>query len=206
MNIGAIYRRQWLRFKDVYANWFLANLIFFIISGLAGYIYVINNPEITQAALKFIADKMPQFQPGQSLFLIILERNSLASLTFIGLGLITGGALTLVSILVNGGMVGALLGVFGLKGTVSPVKLLLFGILPHGILEIPAIALAGGLGMRLGVKAIQRLTKGGFSFKQELVETIITYGAVILPVLVIAALVESVVTPVLIKSMLPGLK
>ncbi|MHB8170506.1 MAG: stage II sporulation protein M [Thermincolia bacterium] len=206
MTISALYRRQWLRFKEVYAKWFLANLIIFIFSGLTGYIYVFNNPEVAQTALKFIADKMPQFQPGQSLFLIILERNSLASLTFIGLGLVTGGALTLVSVLLNGGMVGALLGVFGIEGTISPVKLLFFGILPHGILEIPAIALAGGLGMRLGVKAIQRLSRGGFSFKEQLLETFITYLFVIIPLLVIAALIESTVTPAMIKWILPGFK
>jgi len=206
MNLGAIYRQQWFRFKVFYARWFAANLALFVLSGIVGYLYIITHPQAAEAALKFVMDKMPQFQPGQSLFLIILERNSLASLTFVILGLITGGALTLLSIVVNGGMVGALLGVLGIKGTVNPLKLLFFGIIPHGILEIPAIALAGGLGMRLGILAVQRVTGKGVSLKGELRDTLATFVFVIIPVLVAAALVESTVTPVLVKTMLPEMK
>ena len=76
----------------------------------------------------------------------------------------------------------------------------LLAILPHGILEIPAVVLGTSVGLMLGVQAMKRLfgkTPAGIG--GELRGAFKFFLFVIAPLLFVAALVESFVTPIIAR-------
>ncbi|AUV83810.1 hypothetical protein C2R22_20955 [Salinigranum rubrum] len=100
-----------------------------------------------------------------------------------------GGVPTLGTLLFNGALVGAVAGV------VDPVTFIAF-VGPHGIIELPAIAVAGGVGLRLGHVAwgVWRGTRAKSALADELGRTWrLVVG--LLVVFVVAGFVEAFVTP-----------
>ncbi len=94
-----------------------------------------------------------------------------------------------VSAAFNGAVVGALAGAFELRALVALVA-------PHGVIEIPVLAVTWGLGLHLagvGWRAVRGETDAG-SVADRLHETAhVLGGAAVL--LVVAALVEAFLTP-----------
>jgi stage II sporulation protein M len=78
--------------------------------------------------------------------------------------------------------------------------IILKGILPHGILELPALFLACGFGIRLGFTALKGIFGSAFGKKEAwgaFVRTIyiaIPAALLIAVMLVVAALIESTIT------------
>ncbi|HIH69968.1 stage II sporulation protein M [Methermicoccus shengliensis] len=68
------------------------------------------------------------------------------------------------------------------------------GILPHGIIEIPMILFATSMGTRLGWLTIKWIMGRGKSPKDELLRSIETFLYLIAPMLLLAALVEVIIT------------
>ena len=122
----------------------------------------------------------------------------------IDLGCVLGGLLlsipTLVMAFINGANIGAIF-------AYSPWIVILFGIIPHGIFEIPSsvVSLAGGFMVTL---LELRILKGIFtsktSVKEEyersipLIKDIIISVMIIFVLLFIAAFIETFITPVLL--------
>jgi len=73
----------------------------------------------------------------------------------------------------------------------------LAGILPHGVFEIPALILSGALGLRLGYAFVRFLRRRG-DLRGEFLMSLRTYFIVILPLLIIAAFIETFITTSLI--------
>jgi uncharacterized membrane protein SpoIIM required for sporulation len=105
---------------------------------------------------------------------------------------ITGGLGTLYMLLFNG----LLLGVIGMACHLSGMSLQLWSfVAPHGVLELPAIFLAGGAGLRIGAGLLfpgylprrESLARGGTDAVQLLLGSI--------PILVIAGVIEAFVSP-----------
>lgn len=87
--------------------------------------------------------------------------------------------------------------VFGVYGRLeaAPVELVAF-VLPHGLLEVPAIVLAGGLGLSLGATAWRRVR--GRASRRELADAVDRGFRVLVGlgvVLCVAGLVEGFVSP-----------
>ena len=128
-------------------------------------------------------------------FVMLAANNWLVSATaaFGGLAL---GVPTGVDMLLNGGLIGALYGV-----TDSTAFLAL--VAPHGIIELPAIFVAGGLGFHIAAVVLGVLT-GGASVA-SLVETLRLAYRVLLGlavVLVVAAFIEAFLTPAIAAAIL----
>ncbi len=116
-------------------------------------------------------------------------------------GLVSFSVLGMLVYLVNLSTVGAVLGVFQLLGY-SPLTLTLNGLLPHGIFEVPALILASAAMLRIGVVLVT--PQMGRSLGEVMLElladwTKVTVGLVV-PLLLIAAVVETYITPVLLAS------
>jgi stage II sporulation protein M len=75
------------------------------------------------------------------------------------------------------------------------MEFLLAGVVPHGIFEIPAIILAGALAVTITLGVYQKLDNRQFPLKSVILDAFKTFLFVCLPLLLIAALVESFVTP-----------
>ena len=75
---------------------------------------------------------------------------------------------------------------------------LLTAIVPHGIFEIPAVVLSASLSFYVSVGIIKKLMDSEFSLRTCLINSLKTFLLVVLPLLVIAAVVEAFITPAII--------
>jgi len=86
----------------------------------------------------------------------------------------------------------------------NPRHDIFFGILPHGIFEIPALILSSAAVLYIGIALVTPRSQR--TLGEVLIETIADWTKIgiglVLPLLTIAAVVETWVTPVLLMSML----
>lgn len=133
---------------------------------------------------------------GQSLFIKILSNNALVW----GL-LVVGGILfaipTILNILFNGLLFGITLSI-GFE--VGPIPLALL-ILPHGIVEIPALLIATTAGLKIPWEFTRyiRGKKSHILFRQDVKDTLFL-GLVSAICILIAAVIESTITIWLVES------
>ncbi|MCJ8015038.1 stage II sporulation protein M [Paenibacillus sp. KQZ6P-2] len=140
--------------------------------------------------------------PKWSFFVFIFFNNSIKAVTMIFLGLLIG-VLPILFLLVNGMAVGFLVHNSMEQGN-SLFDLVVKGLLPHGIIEIPAIIIACAFGLQMGLLVLSSL---GGSGKAELKRTwremfrkALTASAWIVIMLFVAAIIESTVTYTLMKG------
>lgn len=116
-------------------------------------------------------------------------------------GLVSFSVLGTLVYIINLGAVGVLLGVFQLLGY-SPVTLTVTGLLPHGIFEIPALVLASAAMLRIGVGLVT--PQLGRSLGEVVLELLADWTKIaiglVLPLLLVAAVVETYITPLLLAS------
>lgn len=143
-------------------------------------------------------DALLQFAPEQSsipnqLTVEFILWNNLIGVAVTLTGALTFGMLSIISLFVNGLIVGGLLGIT--VGYTSPVLLAAL-LLPHGIFELPALWLAGAIGLRIAHRLVRYLwgTDDEILTHLEMVEVIILIIITVL-LLVIAAWIEVTHTP-----------
>lgn len=114
------------------------------------------------------------------------------------MGLLPFVFIPLVTVTANGAVSGAVFAIIGSQGSVSIGKMLLLGILPHGIFELPAYTLGAALGVYLCItlnRAITGKNRQGVRAGQIFLELLRSYVLVIIPMLLAAAAIEAFVTP-----------
>ncbi|WP_458187636.1 stage II sporulation protein M [Haladaptatus sp. NG-WS-4] len=121
-------------------------------------------------------------------FVTLTANNWLVAISaaYAGLGF---GVPTVVTLLFNGAVVG------GVVGLLPDTTLTFALIVPHGIIEIPALAVAGALGLHLGGSAWSYV-RGGASAADLAAELVRAYYILLglFPVFVVAAFVEAFLT------------
>jgi stage II sporulation protein M len=133
--------------------------------------------------------------PPIFIMLGIFLNNAFVSLLFLVLGLVFG-VLPLLFIAFNGYVVGVI------SHMVAQERGLLFiflALLPHGILELPMVFLAAGIGLRLGHQAFSALIGRPTEIKKEFKEGLRFYFHWILPLLFLAAVIETFITPLILS-------
>lgn len=103
--------------------------------------------------------------------------------------------------LVNAGSLSVVFAMIKITGAASVGKMIIFGILPHGVFELTALFLGISLGFYIckTLCIIVCKSNSGIHFKEELINVLRTYLLIIVPLLIIAALIESYLTPLLIN-------
>jgi stage II sporulation protein M len=96
----------------------------------------------------------------------------------------------------NANIIGIVIAVFRTREGFVRVAM---SLLPHGIFEIPAILIASGYGLWLGVKFYRRL-RYGEPFLEAFWFSLRKYFTVVLPLLLIAAFIEAYITTILMKA------
>ena len=121
------------------------------------------------------------------LFLFILANNATKAFIILLLGIIFG-ILPVVSVFLNGYVLGIVcLWAVGKAGIASAMK----AVLPHGILEIPALILSTAYGLWLGVEYARRVGRRDWKGAMNQVRYAMTmYFKVTFPLFVVADLVE----------------
>jgi stage II sporulation protein M len=167
----------------------------FILSLIIGLLVSIKNPGLSENYLEMFKESFGWIKTLNPLviMLLIFLNNALKSL----LALVLGLGLGIIPVLFVAGN-GIILSM--LADTISRQQGTLFvmaAILPHGIIEVPAILISAGIGLRLGYVMYLSLKGTRTEIKQELRQGVRFYMRVILPLLFIAAMVETFVTPLI---------
>jgi stage II sporulation protein M len=129
------------------------------------------------------------------LFAVIFLNNVIKTLIALLLG-IALGLPPLVFICFNGYFIGLLVSAVG--PTSSPL-IILASIAPHGIIEIPVLLLSSAMGIAIGFESLRWLIKRESSVKSRLRWCLGIYLKWMLAALLIAALIEVFVTPLVVS-------
>lgn len=186
-------------FRHLWKHCLLAVLVF-AIAGIVGAALTYQNPDFK---VKLLGPQMVETIDRHEMWThsivgikplassAIMTNNMSVGFTTFALG-ITAGLGTLYMMAFNG----LLIGVIGMACFLSGMSLQLWSfVAPHGVLELPAIFIAGGAGFRIAQGLLfpgvlprrDSLTKAGLEAVQLILGTI--------PILIIAGLIEAFVSP-----------
>jgi stage II sporulation protein M len=173
-------------------------------SAVLGFMFAQQHPaEIEQLLqeLKNSLGSLLTFTPVKLAGAIFLN-NALKTMAMVLAGIILG-IFPVLALIGNGYILGVI-------GYVTYAKagwpLFFASILPHGIIELPSIIVGAALGMRLGVQVFQKVfQKKDISLWRECKRAFGFTMIVIVPLLLIAACIESFITPVIIALSASGM-
>ena len=157
--------------------------IIFFASAIIGFIF--HPPEVTNLILKYIEEILAKTEGMSPLNLILFIFFNNIKVGF--LGMMYGFALGIfpaLSIFVNGYVVG-----YVSSSAVSSSGLgSLLSLLPHGIFELPAIFISFGMGLKFGTFLFKEEKMK--SFQRFFMNSIRVFVFVVIPLLIIAAIIE----------------
>lgn len=170
----------------------LATIAVFVLGSVFGYFATQIVPDQADRVFEEFQNRLrPVFDLsplGQFLFIAINNTISLILVLVLG---ITFGIYSLLAIFSNGSLLG-IVGFFALQEV--PFWVFLLAILPHGIIEIPVLLVAGAIGLKIGHLTINRVFKKQTGLKEEYFKALKFFGRVLLPLLILAAFIEIFVT------------
>jgi uncharacterized membrane protein SpoIIM required for sporulation len=190
----------------------IPSIILTVVIGLTaivvGYIWVSrNSPKIIDQFSTGDLSTMLSYGMGVPVasigisFPAIWGHNLQAILVILLLGLFSFGVLGALVYLLNMGIIGGVLALIRAMGA-SPLKVGIYGILPHGLFEIPALVLASAAILYIGVALVTPRSQR--TLGEVLIEAIADWIKIglglVLPLLTIAAIIETWITPVLLFS------
>ncbi|MGI5992752.1 MAG: stage II sporulation protein M [Methanosarcina sp.] len=179
--------------------WPYAVIMAFVFFGalVIGYSSAASFPSMADALRESFSSRFESIMKMSPLFIMltIFLNNAFVSLLFLILGLALG-VLPLMFIAFNGYLVGV---IAYLAAQEKGLLFILLALLPHGILELPMVFLAAGIGLRLGHQVFSALIGKPTQIKREFKEGLIFYFHWILPLLLVAALIETFITPLILS-------
>jgi len=214
--IAIFYARQIVFIKRMKRFIWISGLLF-LLAVFAGIVFFMSNPELTSRWMsKFSADfvrRHPRQLTSWGTFLSIFTNNLRASFGICLAGLFPFFLLSTVGLSINAGALSMILAYVRIKHD-SVVLLFSTLILPHGIVELPTFIFVAGFSLYLSSQMTKRifvkkraLKTGpddlfGFGPQDDLPDHLDAIGdilevlvGVILPLLLVAALLETFVTP-----------
>jgi uncharacterized membrane protein SpoIIM required for sporulation len=226
LNLRWIARTFWLEFKGdatSLVSWFgrevlgtlrkqfpsiILTVVIGFIAVVVGYAWVSSNsPKLTNQFNPGDFSSMVSFGMGIPVasaginFTSIWGHNLQAIIVILILGVFSFGVLGALVYLLNMGIIGGVLALLQTLGA-SPWKVGLYGILPHGLFEIPALIFASAAILYIGVLLVTPRPQR--TLGEVLIEAIADWTKIalglVLPLLTIAAIIEAWVTPVLLLS------
>lgn len=189
------------------SNYILAATLIFLIGGVLGWIGTGALQEIMIQQISGIKEISEQLQQGDNVqwnfFTFIFWNNATKAVLVIFAGALAG-VIPIIFLLINGGVLGFLLHL-SWQQNVSMYDVVVKGLLPHGIIEIPAIIIACAFGLKFGVVIIKSLGQVNRSTRTRTINlrTFMrqtgTAAVWIVILLFIAAIIESTITYALVK-------
>ena len=169
----------------------------FIISMVIGVIASIRNPDFSMNYFESFKDSfswITELNPLAIMAVIFLNNAVKSLMAFVlGIGL---GVIPVVFVAGNGMILGMVADiVFREKGVVF----VLAALLPHGIIEIPMILLSAGMGLKLGQSMYLSLRGERTDLKNELKQGFGFFMKWVMPLLFLAAVIETFVTPLIVN-------
>lgn len=176
-------------------KWFMILLGIFMLSAFAGYYSSIIFRDLAEKSVENLFSEFSFVSNLEhyEIALFIFFNNALKSFVAMVLGLFFG-IVPILFILFNGFVVGVVAGYFSSEAGIFSILLLL---IPHGILEIPAVLLSCAYGVELGIGFYRTLKGKKLDLREEMYDKIKKFGRNVVPILAIAAVVETYVTPLI---------
>ncbi len=177
-------------------------IIFLVLTAAFGF-YFYKNEQMAQDVMSMYMPTVNSIvdEDGGISLLALLRSNIFATAICVGLGLIPFLFLPVWAVISNAMVIGALLGLSASAGVMSPLKAIVFGLLPHGVFELTGFFLSMAMGIYLckilSLKILRRAEDT--KILQVLNDIAKTFVLVVIPLLMVAALVECTITPHLMK-------
>lgn len=177
-----ILKRE-IKFLKESKHYIFVSIIIFLCFSVIGFIF----PVFKEQILEMIQELQGIFQ-GLNLWEtigLIFFNNAKASLIAIMTGVFFG-VFPLLIALTNGYIIGFVSNIVTYETSVFE----LWRLLPHGIFELPAVLISIGLGLKIGIEVLTKPTIKNLEY--NLNESLRTFVQIIIPLLVIAAIIEGV--------------
>lgn len=177
----------------------LLSLFLFALGMILGWISTEGLQQLLMSQLEGLRQISGQLRessnPQLGFFVFIFLNNSIKGVVIIFLGALFG-ILPALFLLINGAVIGYLIHLSAIQGQ-DLFALIVKGLLPHGIIEIPAIIIACAFGLQFGARVFSsmfrrsgRRDEGWSSFMRQT----LTASIWIVILLFIAAIIESTIT------------
>jgi len=175
--------REALSYIKESAKYIYTAAILFGLGTIIGFVFQ-DKLKFIDEILKQLLRKTLDLNPIEMIF-FILQNNLQSALISIILGVFLG-IFPIFSTLSNGIILG-----YVLKQTLEVASILIWWrLIPHGIFELPAIFISFGLGIKLGFSFFQKDPKK--TFKTRFYKSANTFLMIIIPLLIIAAIIEGI--------------
>jgi stage II sporulation protein M len=189
--LGFIFGRQ-TSYVQRLSPIFILCLFGFGFSMVAGYYF---GDTISMALLEEVMGGLPDLGDFDliQIFFFIIFNNVTKSFFWMILGVL-GGLPPMFFAVLNGFFIGHFSYNVALDYSLGFIAAAL---IPHGVIEIPTILLSSAMGMGLGYAFINRL-RGQGSLRAEFGKALLLYITKIIPLLILAAVLEVTLTPVVV--------
>lgn len=165
---------QYIKSSSVY----ILTALFLMASSVAiGFVFAENFSFLNETLKEIISRTL--YLNSYQLTAFILMNNAIAGFVSIVVGIILG-IIPIISSIGNGVILGYVLQKVGISES--------WRLLPHGIFELPAIIISFGLGIKLGFSVFNKNKIK--TFKERLRNALLAFTFIMIPLLVIAALIE----------------
>lgn len=185
------------------AKYTIWSAFIFLTGTLLGILSFTQSPETTENLLQNLFEGLGEdfFEMhGLSLVFFIFFNNVIKTFLAMLLGIFFA-LIPAFFIFINGYVLGLISPFFIQSHGLYPFWA---GILPHGVIEIPAVILGAATGLFLGIQAYysffgSKEKKFSINLKREIQKSFIFFVLVVLPLLFLAALIEGLLTPIFLE-------
>ncbi|HIH36416.1 MAG TPA: stage II sporulation protein M [Methanocellales archaeon] len=194
--MNRINTKEALTYLSYLKGYILFVALIFILSTLMGYWYSSSDLAFATQASADIGEMFAIIQGLHPLIImaIIFLNNSIKCFIVLLLG-IGFGLIPLVFLIYNGFLIGI---VVLMTERIEGFLYVLAAIVPHGIIELPMIFFSAAIGVRLGHDLLNTLMGKKADIKKDFKKGVLFYMHWILPLLFIAAAVETFLTPLIL--------
>lgn len=180
----------------------LVVIVLFALFYVIGYVAVMTIPDLGSTVVSNFKQEVAPLKQASALGLMlgIFTNNTLKCFLVIILGLALGIA-PAIFVLANGLILGIVIGV-----TIQSTSWLyvLVGVVPHGLIELPMVFVSSAIGLKLGLDVLRKFIKGNIILSTEVKEAMLIYFVWVLPLLFLAAAIETFVTGPLLYLIFGG--
>jgi len=189
--------------KYIRSSWKFVLIVtgIFIFSLITGLLVSLKDLGLSENYLEILKNSfgwIKTLSPIEIMLFIFLN-NAVKSL----FSIVLGAGLGIIPIIFIGGN-GIIIGL--IVNEVSKqlgVIFVLAALLPHGIIEVPMILISAGIGLRLGYSMYISMKGERRDMRYELTESLHVFMKIIMPLLFVAAIIETFVTPFVVL-LVPG--
>lgn len=166
-------------------NYIYFIIVVFLIGGLIGFSFP-DQFGFFDVIIRDLSERVETLGPIELTWFIF--QNNLSSAFFGAIAGVIFGIIPVLVSLINGALVGY---VYELASSEGGFGVILY-LIPHGIFELPAVFISLGLGVKFGMFVFAGESRKVHEFKRRFWNFLKVFFTVVLPLLVIAAIIEGV--------------